>query len=92
MQRTALLAFLLLMAAPAAAQQCADKAKFMKGATDNGYETIVEAKDDDGDKIVILLNPVTAKWLVIYEPQTAPDVVCYGGGGSEFKVKLGKGV
>ena len=91
MKKIALLA-LLLSAAPAAAQNCLPLADFARAAAMQGYEPVVQAKDSDGDKVVLAVKAQTGEWLQGYIPASAPEVFCILVSGTEFKVTLRGGI
>jgi hypothetical protein len=91
MKKAATLAFLLL-AAPAAAQNCLPLADFARAAVMRGYEPVMQAKDSDGDKVILLLNAKTGEWVQGYVPASAPEAFCIVVSGTEFKVTLGGGI
>jgi hypothetical protein len=91
MKKIALLA-LLLSAAPAAAQNCMPLADFARAAAMRGYEPVVQAKDSDGDKVIVALNAKTGEWVQGYIPASAPEAFCIMVSGTEFKVTLRGGI
>lgn len=84
-----ILALALLRAGPALAQQCVDGPSFKEGAKAAGYEPVWQAKDGDGDTLVMLVHGKTLNWIVVFVPQRSPDVVCSMATGTAFKVLPG---
>lgn len=76
----------LLRAGPVLAQQCMDGPTFKEGAKAAGYEAVWQAKDGDGDTIIMFVHSKTLNWIVVFIPTRAPDVVCSVSTGAEFKV------
>lgn len=82
---------MLLLAAPAAAQQCAPLPGFAAKMVEQGYEFFASAKDGDGDQNFILWNPKDKTWLIVFVPGAAPHLVCLMAAGDEFEPSVKKG-
>jgi len=83
MKKIAVAAFLLL-AAPAAAQQCMPLSQFVAGVMNQGYEFAAQAKDGDGDQVSFLVNAATKNWIAVFVPQQAPHLACLFATGTEW--------
>jgi hypothetical protein len=94
MKKIALLALFVssCSAAPAFAQNCMPLADFARAAAMRGYEPVVQAKDSDGDKVIVALNPKTGEWVQGYIPASAPEAFCIVVSGTEFKVTMSGGI
>jgi hypothetical protein len=88
MKKLAVAAFLLL-AAPAAAQQCMPLSTFVTGVLDQGYEFAAQAKDGDGDSISFMVHKQTKNWIAVFVPQSAPHVACLLATGTEWSTSKG---
>ena len=79
----------LLLAAPAAAQQCMPLSQFVAGVMDQGYEFAAQAKDGDGDSVSFLVHTKTKNWIAVFVPQQAPHLACLMATGTEWTTSKG---